>query len=217
MSTSKYDVIIWDFNGTILDDIGVCVKMVNELFLRFGLPLTDEEEYRKAFRFPVEEYYDEVRLTEFMPYSQIAEEVAYIYNKTVKNEGIGCFSDIIEVIKELHDKGVKQIILSAAPHDLLVYQIENMGLTEYFDAILGIKDIYAAGKVDIARAWLNSQKAKPETLLLIGDSQHDKEIADLLKAKCILVSRGHVSKQRLENVGVPVYQDGNELLSLIME
>ena len=48
------DRIIWDWNGTLLSDVPLVVKINNEVFARHGYRLTSEEEYRRIFRFGAE-------------------------------------------------------------------------------------------------------------------------------------------------------------------
>ena len=43
--------ILWDWNGTLLSDVPLVVKINNEVFARHGYRLTSEEEYRRIFRF----------------------------------------------------------------------------------------------------------------------------------------------------------------------
>ena len=77
-----------------------------------------------------------------------------------------------------------------------------MGIEHYFDEILGTSDIYAAGKEDIAKEYM--KRAKPKCALLIGDTTHDKEVADSLGIDCILVATGHQSKKVLQEAGFVV-------------
>jgi len=216
MNTSSYEVVIWDFNGTIVNDVALSAGVMNELMRRYGLEPMNDKHYRDIFGFPVEDFYRVTGLTAFASFAELAYEFTRIYNVKAKEDGLQAFSDIVETIKTLHEKAVCQIILSAAQHDLLTIQIAVMGLTGYFDAVLGISDIYSAGKVEIAQNWLNSRETQPQRLLLIGDSEHDKEIADFLAADCVLISRGHVSKERLLAAGVPVFDDASGLLDLII-
>ena len=54
----RYTDVIWDFNGTILDDVAAGIASVNKMLSDRGLPtIKDEEHYRKIFRFPIIEYY----------------------------------------------------------------------------------------------------------------------------------------------------------------
>ena len=56
--------ILWDWNGTLLSDVPLVVKINNEVFARHGYRLTSEEEYRRIFRFPVKDYYTDIGVTD---------------------------------------------------------------------------------------------------------------------------------------------------------
>ena len=52
------ELILWDWNGTLLDDVELCVDALNRLLARFGYPQRyDREQYRAIFGFPVQDYY----------------------------------------------------------------------------------------------------------------------------------------------------------------
>ena len=51
------NTIIWDWNGTLLDDVDICIDIINELLsIRNQQPLT-RSRYREIFTFPVKDYY----------------------------------------------------------------------------------------------------------------------------------------------------------------
>ena len=56
----KYKHIIWDWNGTILDDAWLCVKTLNEILSRRNMQTITLQEYQKSFGFPVIDYYRKV-------------------------------------------------------------------------------------------------------------------------------------------------------------
>ena len=54
----KYTHIIWDFNGTVLDDVEAGIRSVNDMLAARGLPvITSVAQYRELFSFPVIDYY----------------------------------------------------------------------------------------------------------------------------------------------------------------
>ncbi|NNG28138.1 MAG: HAD family hydrolase, partial [Ignavibacteriaceae bacterium] len=53
----KYDHIIWDWNGTLLNDVELCAFIMNNLLRKESLPEISLKKYREIFTFPVEEYY----------------------------------------------------------------------------------------------------------------------------------------------------------------
>ena len=53
----KYNHIIWDWNGTLLNDVELCASIMNNLLRNESLSEISLEKYREIFTFPVEEYY----------------------------------------------------------------------------------------------------------------------------------------------------------------
>ena len=57
----KHKQIIWDFNGTLLDDVRETLDATNALLARYGKPmLADADAYRRVFGFPVIDYYEKI-------------------------------------------------------------------------------------------------------------------------------------------------------------
>ena len=58
----KYSHVIWDWNGTIVNDAQFCVELVNELLLEFNQEQVSLEFYLDNFQFPVSSYYSKIGL-----------------------------------------------------------------------------------------------------------------------------------------------------------
>ncbi|MEA3444049.1 MAG: HAD hydrolase-like protein [Bacteroidota bacterium] len=52
--------IIWDYNGTLLNDLDVCVDVINKVLGRRGLDKLSREAYQAVFDFPVKNYYEKI-------------------------------------------------------------------------------------------------------------------------------------------------------------
>ena len=53
--------VVWDWNGTLLDDLDTCVAVANMLLDEFGLArLEGVADYQAKFRFPIVDYYAEL-------------------------------------------------------------------------------------------------------------------------------------------------------------
>ncbi len=207
----KYTHIIWDFNGTILNDVQTGIDAVNALLCRYGKKQIESvEEYREAFGFPVIDYYEKIGL-ERENFPKYAPEWVAEYNmrepKTSVFEGI---CDLLEYLKGL---GYKQILLSATEKEMLVRQILRLGLLKYFDEIVGQESIEAHGKVGAAIEWM--ERETPGNALFIGDSLHDFEVASAIGARIALVSWGHQSRERLEKTGAAVFDTVSDLKKAI--
>ena len=55
---NKEICIIWDWNGTLLDDLQMTMLCINELLEEYDLPSLTIPRYRQIFRFPVKDYYE---------------------------------------------------------------------------------------------------------------------------------------------------------------
>lgn len=199
---NKYTHIIWDWNGTLLDDAAWCIKCVNIMLKKRGLPTLDSiEAYHGVFGFPIIEYYRRVGFDfDKEPFAKLAVEYIELYHD--KSCDALLFPDVRDILTYFLNKGIRQIILSASELKNLLSQMAPFGIDSFFDETLGISDIYAAGKIDMGKAYM--ERARPERAVLIGDTVHDKETADALGIDCILVANGHQGKKDLLSVGAAV-------------
>jgi len=195
--------IVWDWNGTLLDDVWLCVDVLNAMLADRGLGKVDSESYRRRFRFPVVEVYRdfgfEVSNGEFERISEI-----YISAYQARRHHCNLHADAHEVLAALKKAGFGQSILSAYRQDMLDSMISGMKLDHYFDHLAGNSNIYAASKVDYGKKLLAKLDAKPDEVLMIGDTEHDHEVANELGIPCILLEHGHNERQRLEKTGAKV-------------
>lgn len=67
--------IIWDWNGTLLDDAWLSIKAINILLQRYKLPQINVSSYRDTFMFPVKQYYEKLGFNLLEPsFSQLSSE-----------------------------------------------------------------------------------------------------------------------------------------------
>ncbi len=210
----KYTHILWDFNGTILDDVDAGIKSVNKLLYDRGLPLIDSRErYHEVFGFPIIDYYRRLGFDfEKEPYEVIAPIWVEQYLINVKESPI--FDDIRKTVALFSEMGLKQTVLSATELEMLKKQLSFADCLELFDAVLGLDNIHAASKVSLAKKW---REENPYAVtLMIGDTVHDAEVAEKIGADCILIARGHQSRKTLEETGCPVYDDLDEAIEKLL-
>ena len=205
---SAYDRIIWDFNGTILDDLWHGIRAVNVLLKKRNLPLIEDlDRYYSVFGFPIQEYYGKLGLLDRDDYDKVAVEWITEYRR--EEAGIPPREDAVALIRRLHEAGVKQSVLSASETKMLTQQLGYLDLLPYFDHILGRQDIYAADKTKIAVAY--REKHPNEQVLMIGDTDHDYETASAAGFSCVLVAGGHQSFDYLKTLGCDVAESFTEL------
>lgn len=195
--------VIWDWNGTLLDDAQTCVDTMNAMLGRRGLPLLTMARYREIFTFPVEDYYRAAGFSfEKEPFPLLAEEYIRPYNQAALSCGL-C-PGAKEALEQLKAWGVGQAVASASHQEALEAQVETLGIAGYFDALLGIRDVLGAGKAGVAQRYLRARSLAPGQVWCVGDTLHDWEVAKGMGCRCVLVSQGHQSAGRLSQCPAPI-------------
>jgi phosphoglycolate phosphatase len=210
MKTSEIKNIIWDWNGTLLDDITVCIDCMNVLLTKREMEQMTVDYYREVFTFPVKDYLVNIGF-DFTrePFEIPADEFVVLYNTRFPQADL--YSEVRPFLQNLGDRGFRQFILSAQEKSLLLHTIEHYGLTGFFESITGTADNYAHSKAEAGLHMMADLKLEPDETIMIGDTVHDFEVASLLGIRCILISRGHQSPARLRATGAPVIETFREL------
>ena len=209
-----FKTIIWDWNGTLLDDIDLSLNSVNILLEERNLPILSVERYKDIFRFPVIEYYKDAGFDfEKEPFEVPAKQYVRIYREGVSS--VRLFPDVVDTLTYLKEQGYRLIVLSAMRDDNLKLMIEYAGITHFFDGIFGIKDNYAREKISLGKQLVSDLNLNPSECLMVGDTIHDAEVSEHCGFNCILYTGGHVSRQRLETKNLRIIDRLSELKDIL--
>jgi phosphoglycolate phosphatase len=210
---NKYKHIIWDWNGTLLDDVEVCVQILNNILAEYNFPPLTIPKYQKHFDFPVIKFYQYLGFDfEAVSFDLIANMFIDQYN--IKRFECKLHARALEVLDLLRSKGCELSILSAYQQNMLEELVKFCKVDDYFTHIVGLGDYYAAGKVQSGKLLVEKLDHSPADVLLIGDTIHDFEVAKTIGVDCILIAGGHNSKERLESCNTPTLDSLEELLNL---
>ncbi len=190
-------LIIWDWNGTLLDDVNQCVEAMNTLLSDRKLQTIDNAVYKEVFTFPVVDYYQKLGF-DFSkePFEIPALQFMDLYRATITDAKL--HNETISILSDLKSIGYKQAVLSAMEENLLYQLLGHYNITQYFDVIFGIDNHYGGGKISRGKELIHSLKINPEECLLIGDTLHDAEVANEIGCRCVLFDGGHQSNQKLK-------------------
>ncbi len=209
----NYKHIIWDWNGTLFNDVELCVDIINNLLTKKGLNKLTLKDYKDKFTFPIKDYYRNIGFdfkkytfenlgNEWIEEYEFRKYEAYLFNNTTK------------VLKYFSNNFIAQSILSAYSQNTLIATIEYFNLQNYFTYIIGLNHVYATSKIEIGKELLEKMKENSREVLLIGDTAHDYEVANDLNIDCVLIANGHQSKKKLINLGIPVLDEISEIIKL---
>jgi phosphoglycolate phosphatase len=208
----SYSTIFWDWNGTLLDDAVVCVEAMNMMLGKRGKQHIDNDYYKSVFGFPVIEYYKKLGFNPSLePFETLSHEFITNYSNCIHLAKLQPHS--ADILNHFRSIGKQQIVISAMEQNMLNRQLADYCLLEYFDEVRGTSNIFANGKNYLARNCILENKINSQQVLFIGDTLHDKEVADEIGAESILVSNGHQSAARLAINGNKVINDLKSLLS----
>ena len=193
--------LIWDWNGTLLDDVAAAVGALNRMLVKRGARPITIEHYRRRFGFPVRPFYAElgVDLAKW-DWDEICED----FHTFVLEEPQAVRPDARAALELAASLGFRQSILSALRQDKLEAALAANGFLGFFDRIFGVDNLDGASKLDRGRELMASLGPAADAPVFIGDTLHDAEVARELGGRCVLVSCGHQMPDRLAVAGCPV-------------
>jgi phosphoglycolate phosphatase len=206
-----YKHIIWDWNGTLLNDSWMSVMVINQTLAKRNMPTIDHDHYQKIFGFPVIDYYRRLGF-EFIDESFEIVGTEFIEGYEIHKYEVDLHEGVREVLKTLGDRGVSHSILSAYKQNTLDELTAHFGLTDSFMKIIGLDNHYAHSKVDNALQWMSDLPYDQSEVLFVGDTAHDHEVAEAIGVDCILIPGGHQTRETLEATGAKVIDKIEDLI-----
>tara|TARA_B100000959_G_scaffold280244_1_gene341732 strand:- start:286 stop:951 length:666 start_codon:yes stop_codon:yes gene_type:complete len=207
-------IVIWDWNGTLVDDAFLFVNLMNSYLLSHGLPTISLTDYRKHFCFPVSKYYKSLGFClseqEFRSLS-----LDFIQKYRQKMFLPSLVSGAKKIVLWLYRNKYKQFLVSAQEQSLLNQSVQHYRLVPFFGAVLGLNNNFAISKKDLLLSVVRERCTDKDVLVVIGDTLHDYEVAASVNAACCLVSYGHNSKARLQKTGAFVANNLGEVRSFL--
>ena len=208
--------ILWDWNGTLINDMDLCVKALNILLDRRKMPKTDRVFYQENFGFPVIDFYKKLGFDfEKECFKTMSAEWMKEYKLGFSSETKlqDCTHEILDFTDSL---GFKQSILSACEINILKDSIKHFKLCDFFHEVHGTDNIQAHGKTELAQNAVNNSQFDPDETLLFGDTVHDYEVARDSGIHCVLIADGHQSEELLKSTGCIVLKTISEVENFLM-
>jgi phosphoglycolate phosphatase-like HAD superfamily hydrolase len=193
--------LVWDWNGTLLNDLEPVVEATNAAFALVGGPVVDADEHRRDFRRPIVDYYAYVLgrpidAAEFVRLDRV-------FHDTYRTRLVDCAlaDDAIEAINAWPDT---QSLLSMFFHDELVPEVTRRGLVDRLARVDGLRAQVGGGhKAEHLREHLAALTVAGEDTVLIGDSIDDAHAADEVGAAIVLYTGGFTDPDVLRATGRP--------------
>jgi len=206
-----YKHVIWDWNGTLLDDVDVVINVMNSLLIKRHMPIINKNTYLQIFDFPVINYYTKLGFNfSLEPFEKIANEYVELYKNAYHTCNL--YKDAEKILKLISRSHMTQSILSASQQTYLNESIKFYKINDHFVKLLGLDDHFAVSKIENGKKLLRDLSLNSKEVLLIGDTIHDYEVSKAIGCDCFLVASGHQNLNKLMNCNVPVYNSLGDLI-----
>jgi phosphoglycolate phosphatase-like HAD superfamily hydrolase len=196
--------IVWDWNGTLLDDLPVVVDSLNVGIGRYGMSPIDEEGYRDHFTRPVRAFYDSLfgRLVTDMEWRELNKVFHDEYSARVREASLTM--DALHALARVDALGWSQSLLSMSPHTDLLQWVSERGVTDRFVAIDGLHSETGGLKAQHMEEHVDPLSVDASDVVVIGDTPDDAIAAWHVGAKVVLYDGGSHHIPALEAMDAPV-------------
>lgn len=194
--------LVWDWNGTLLDDLSLVVEATNRAFAAVGGRSVDSDEHRRTFRRPVAEFYAEIleRAVDAEEFGRLDRIFHDAYRLGLTTTTLA--ADAMHALKSWTGS---QSLLSMWFHSELVPAVDTYGLTGVFTRVDGLRtEIGGDLKAGHLARHLDELGVPGDRAVLIGDSLDDALAAESVGAAAVLYTGGFTHPTRLRASGRPV-------------
>lgn len=196
------DMIIFDWNGTLLDDAQATWQAANEVLKYFNRSPIDFELYKNSITVPTRNFYLKMGCTEKQLKESSTESVRIFHSHYEKISATALLRDgAIEALSWLKSKNIPCLILSNHLEESISAHIQRLNISQYFEAIIANTNKrtsrYRRSKDDSLQKFLAERMGPINKLLFIGDSPEEAELARRFNGRSILIKGGAYSDDRL--------------------
>lgn len=209
--------LVWDWNGTLLDDLPIVVESVNVSISTVGAGSIDADDYRNHYTRPVRDFYDSLlgRV--------ISDEEWLRLNTTFHDEyfrrahTVDLAPGALKAMEVVDESGWSQSLLSMSPQDWLDRIVARLGIKDRFVRVDGMVEVTGGLKASYLERHLGLMGISGETTIVVGDTPDDVAAARHVGATPILFHGGSHHLELLEEEGVPIAETLVEAVELALE
>jgi phosphoglycolate phosphatase-like HAD superfamily hydrolase len=196
--------LVWDWNGTLVDDHTAVVAAVNDALATLTLPAIDSDAFRTWFTRPVQRFYEQAAGRPLEPGEWRALDAAYHDSYGARVDGLALAPDALGALAAAETAGLGQSLLSMWRHQDLVPLVERLGIGRFFVRVDGLRVPGGGAKTDHLVEHLAAIGVEATAALLVGDALDDLAAARAVGAGCVLYDGGSHHRDALEATGAPV-------------
>lgn len=181
--------IIFDWSGTLVDDLPAVWQASNHVFHRAGIPALTLEQFRAEFCLPFQRFYDR-----FVPHIPLPKLEVWFHTH---------FRSVQDLVREVphareflefcRARGLRCFVLSTVHQDHFAVQSAQTGFAPFFEQVY----VHVFDKRHKILEILSHHQLTAQETLFIGDMQHDMETARLGGVHSCAVLTGYNGLEQL--------------------
>lgn len=217
MTKKKYELLIFDWDGTLMDSAKGIVTCVQETAKALNLPVPECKDIRSgiglSFSEQMERLFPGVEDLDQAAFREHYEACFYGQESMVEPE---LFDGVVAVLHALHQRGYTLAIATSLGSDRLRESLGRYRIDAYFSATRGGDQALGKPHPQMLLDLMNELVVAPENALMIGDTEYDLRMARHADMDCIGVTYGSHDAARLEKCQpIAIIDDIHELLTVV--
>ena len=193
--------VLFDWDGTVADTRPGIFNSVRYAIGQYGIADKPDDELRYFIGPPLYDGFEHV----FGVSPELANELTDTYRVYYRDKGIfecNIYDGVGDLLRKLHDAGVKTAVVSSKPKEFLDRLVEHFGLADHLDAVVGpAMDNHNSNKTVLVNQALKELMLLPSTVAMIGDRHFDMEGAKAAGVNAVGVLYGYGDRAEMEAAG----------------
>ncbi len=210
---NEIKTVIWDFNGTLIDDAEAGILAVNDMLTKRSQKPIDKVQYAAAVDTPIWKFYEKVFVKGSITPEEAMVEFDTGYEKYLSENPL--MEGALEMLRYFKEKDINQLVVSASHIDKVSARLKELNLYHYFDRVLAHSDYKAGDKTYLAKEYLKEKCISPENVVVIGDCVFDYNMAEGIGASCILTTKGHQTRRELSQTKALIVDSLTEIKNIV--
>ncbi|HET9259901.1 MAG TPA: HAD family hydrolase [Acidimicrobiia bacterium] len=196
--------LVWDWNGTLLDDLQIVVESVSVSIATLGARPIRADDYRDHYTRPVRNFYVSLLGREISDEEWLRLDTAFHDEYFRRAENVDLAPDALQAMDLLDGRGWTQSLLSMSPQNWLDGIVARLGIADRFLRVDGMVKMTGGLKAAYLEDHLRHIGIPGKSTVVVGDTPDDVAAARHVGATPILFHGGSHHLEVLEGEGVPI-------------
>ncbi len=197
--TKQFDLIVWDWDGTLADSTGMITNALLKAAEQVGLPALTPQTASSiiglGLREAIHNLYGDI------PGAQAQALAAqYTTNYYAGESEIPLFAGAADTIKALNKRGFKLAVATGKGRRGLNLALEHCGLGKYFHSTRTVDECFSKPHPQMLDELMEYLVVMPERTLMIGDTSYDLQMAQNAGVRSVGVTYGAQAAEQWQHL-----------------